>query len=179
MATYWLADGNTRRGPFPSERLVAEGMRPDTLVWAEGMAQWTRADAVPDLRECFAGNAPENQGGEIASPPPAAVPLPSPQPMPYAQPAYGAPGTVPYPATRNNNRVAAGICGILLGWLGIHKFVLGYTGAGLTMLLVSILTCGFGAAVMHVIGIIEGIIYLTKSDDEFYQTYVVGQKSWF
>ena len=47
------------------------------------------------------------------------------------------------------------------------------------MLLVSLLTCGFGAAPMSVIGIIEGIIYLTKSDEEFYQTYVVGKKGWF
>ncbi|MEY4085705.1 MAG: hypothetical protein RL074_1492, partial [Bacteroidota bacterium] len=28
-------------------------------------------------------------------------------------------------------------------------------------------------------GLIEGIIYLTKSDEEFYQTYQVGQKHWF
>jgi hypothetical protein len=30
-----------------------------------------------------------------------------------------------------------------------------------------------------VIGLIEGIIYLTKSDPEFYWTYVVGRKEWF
>ncbi len=32
---------------------------------------------------------------------------------------------------------------------------------------------------MHVIGLVEGIIYLTKSDDEFYETYVANQKTWF
>ncbi|MEX0716039.1 MAG: hypothetical protein WD066_05605 [Planctomycetaceae bacterium] len=29
------------------------------------------------------------------------------------------------------------------------------------------------------IGLVEGIIYLTKSDEEFYQTYIVGKKEWF
>jgi TM2 domain-containing membrane protein YozV len=80
---------------------------------------------------------------------------------------------------RASNKVAAGVCGILLGSLGVHKFILGYTGPGLIMLLVTILTCGFGGIVMHIIGLIEGIIYLTKSDDDFVHTYVVNQRHWF
>ena len=36
-----------------------------------------------------------------------------------------------------------------------------------------------GLAVLAVIGIIEGIIYLTKSDEEFVRTYVDSQKHWF
>lgn len=79
----------------------------------------------------------------------------------------------------NNKKIAAGICGILIGGLGIHKFLLGYTTAGVIMLLVSLLTCGFGAPVMHVIGIVEGIMYLTKSDEDFYRIYMEGQKEWF
>ncbi|WP_448525006.1 TM2 domain-containing protein [Parathermosynechococcus lividus] len=79
----------------------------------------------------------------------------------------------------SGKKIAAGICGILLGALGIHKFVLGYSTEGLIMLLVSILTCGFVAPVMGIIGLIEGIIYLTKSDEEFYNTYMVGKKAWF
>ncbi|ATS18630.1 TM2 domain-containing protein [Parathermosynechococcus lividus] len=79
----------------------------------------------------------------------------------------------------SGKKIAAGICGILLGALGIHKFVLGYSTEGLIMLLVSILTCGLVAPVMGIIGLIEGIIYLTKSDEEFYNTYMVGKKAWF
>ncbi len=78
-----------------------------------------------------------------------------------------------------SKKVAAGICGILLGSLGIHKFVLGYTTEGLVMLLVTVLTCGLGGFVMGIIGLIEGIIYLTKSDDEFVNTYVRNKKGWF
>jgi hypothetical protein len=32
---------------------------------------------------------------------------------------------------------------------------------------------------MGPIGLIEGILYLTKSDEEFYRTYVLGKKEWF
>lgn len=78
-----------------------------------------------------------------------------------------------------SKKVAAGICGILLGTLGIHKFILGLTTPGLIMLLVSILTCGLGAPVMYIIGLVEGIIYLTKDDNDFYQTYGVEKKGWF
>ena len=76
-------------------------------------------------------------------------------------------------------RTSAGICGILLGALGVHKFVLGYTTEGLIMLLGSVLTCGLGAVPFGIIGLIEGIIYLTKSDEEFTATYIFGKRGWF
>lgn len=79
----------------------------------------------------------------------------------------------------SSKKIAAGICGILLGGFGIHKFILGYQTEGLIMLLVTILTCGFGGFVMGIIGLVEGIIYLTKSDDEFYSTYMAEKKGWF
>lgn len=75
--------------------------------------------------------------------------------------------------------MAAGIFGLLLGSLGIHKFILGYTTAGLVMLLGSILTCGLVAPVFGLIGIIEGIVYLTKSDQEFHNRYIVNRNEWF
>jgi TM2 domain-containing membrane protein YozV len=83
----------------------------------------------------------------------------------------------------SGNKLAAGLCGIFLGSLGIHKFVLGLTTPGIIMLLVTLLaspfTCGLGALPMGIIGLIEGILYLTKSDEEFYETYIVGKKAWF
>ncbi|REJ75741.1 MAG: TM2 domain-containing protein [Acidobacteria bacterium] len=81
-----------------------------------------------------------------------------------------------------DKRVAAGICGILLGGLGIHKFILGYTNEGVIMLVIQIVgwfLCGIPSIVVSVIGLIEGIMYLTKSDEEFSQTYVIGRKPWF
>jgi TM2 domain-containing membrane protein YozV len=79
----------------------------------------------------------------------------------------------------NSKKVAAGVCGILLGSLGIHKFILGMNTAGLIMLLCTLLTCGLAGAVFHVIGLVEGILYLTKTDEEFYRVYIVGKKDWF
>ncbi len=76
----------------------------------------------------------------------------------------------------SNKRITAGLLAIFLGWLGIHKFYLGYNTPGIIMLVVSILTCG---SVMSIIGVIEGIIYLTKTDEQFNATYVAGKKEWF
>lgn len=78
------------------------------------------------------------------------------------------------PAPRQESkRIVAGILAILLGGFGVHKFFLGYTTPGIIMLL----TCWTG--VTGIIGLIEGILYLTKSDAEFIQTYQVGKKEWF
>lgn len=86
-----------------------------------------------------------------------------------------------------SKKVPAGILGILLGAFGVHKFVLGYTKEGLIMLLativISVVTCGVGffivGPIMGLIGLIEGIIYLTKNDDEFVRTYVNAKRGWF
>ena len=78
------------------------------------------------------------------------------------------------------SRVVIGIVAILLGSLGIHKFMLGQTTPAIITLCVSILGCVVGGSlVMSVIGIIEGIIYLMKTDEEFHQIYVVEKKAWF
>lgn len=81
--------------------------------------------------------------------------------------------------SRAGTKIPAGVCGILLGCLGVHKFILGYTTAGLIMLLVSLLSCGVLAGVVAIIGLIEGILYLCKSDEEFVQTYVDNERQWF
>lgn len=81
-----------------------------------------------------------------------------------------------------DKRIAAGIVGILLGGLGIHKFILGYTTEGaimLTVYLIGLFFCGIPSLVMAIIGIVEGIMYLTKSDEEFVQTYLISRKGWF
>jgi TM2 domain-containing membrane protein YozV len=71
--------------------------------------------------------------------------------------------------------MVAGILGILLGGLGIHRFYLGDTMGGVLRIVITAVTCGAGA----LIGLIEGIIYLTKSDADFQKTYVEEKKGWF
>ncbi len=87
----------------------------------------------------------------------------------------------------DNKKVLAGILAILLGSFGVHKFILGYNKEGAILLgltaisyaLMCLLIGAFLVWIPAIIGLIEGIIYLTKSDEEFYQTYQVNKKPWF
>ena len=146
-------------GPVSAEQLrswMAENRaNAPTLAQADGTQEWKPLGSFPE----FAGDL-------------------KPPMMSAAAPTTISPlASAPVPGS--SNKVPAGICGILLGGLGVHKFILGYTGAGLIMLLVTLLTCGVAYPVMHVIGLIEGILYLCKSDEEFVRVYVGGRKEWF
>jgi TM2 domain-containing membrane protein YozV len=120
-----------------------------TLTQREGATEWKPLETFPEFAELK------------STPPPLA--------------GAARPGL----ASRASTKIPAGICGILLGGFGIHKFILGYTGAGLIMLLASALTCFIAWPVFYVIGLIEGILYLSKSDEEFVRTYVDDRKEWF
>ena len=80
------------------------------------------------------------------------------QPPMYNPPQYQPQaGMEPPPGYVQKSRVAAGVLAMLLGAYGVHSFYLGNTSRGLVQLLVSFLTCGFGAFVMQIWGIMEGI----------------------
>ena len=106
----------------------------------------------------------------------------SPMPMqPYGEYPAKPPGA--------DKKLAAGLCGILLGSFGVHKFILGYQQEGIILLsvtivawIIALVTCGIGTPLIMVpsiIGIVEGIMYLTKSDEEFVATYIQNKKPWF
>ena len=143
-------------GPVNAEQIrrwiAGNRVKTQTLAQMEGASEWKPLGSFSEF-------APELK----VAPPPMVPP--------------------PVVTSRASGKIPAGIFGILLGSLGIHKFILGYTGAGLIMLLVTIVggicTCGVAAGVMHVIGLIEGIIYLCKPDEEFVRTYVDGRREWF
>jgi TM2 domain-containing membrane protein YozV len=157
------ADGK-QYGPVTPDQIrqwIREGrVNRATLAQPVGAAEWKALAVLPEFIDVFGGSPPPQM-----APPPASV------------------------SSRANNKVAAGICGILLGTWGVHKFILGYTSAGVLMLGISvallvlgIVTCGITLPLLagvHIIGIIEGIIYLTKSDAEFVRIYVDGRKEWF
>jgi len=156
--SYFMGDSGQQRGPFAVGELLGAGMRPDTLVWKESMPNWQRADSIPELRELL--RLP-------AGPPPLQG---------------GVPGGNPISASGGSSspqRIPVAIVAILLGALGIHKFMLGLNKAGAIMLISSLVTFGAGLAIFSIVGLIEGIIYLSKSDQEFHQIYVVGKKEWF
>ena len=96
------------------------------------------------------------------------------QPMQSVNP--GGPGSMTdWKAMGADKKIAAGICGILLGGFGVHKFILGYTTEGIIQLVITVVTCGMAG----IVGIVEGIIYLTKSDEEFVRTYIQNKRGWF
>jgi TM2 domain-containing membrane protein YozV len=140
-------------GPVSAEeirRWIADKrVNAQTLVQAEGSPEWKHLGSFSEFASELKAVPP------TIAPPPSAI------------------------ASRVSNKIPAGVCGILLGSFGIHKFILGYTGAGLVMLLATLLTCGIAGVVLHIIGLIEGIIYLCKSDEEFVRIYVDGRKEWF
>ena len=100
--------------------------------------------------------------------------------QPYGQP-YQQPCAQAAPNTKDH--VAAGLLAIFLGSLGIHKFYLGYNTPGFIMLAVtivgSIFSLGLAGLAMVVISIVEGVLYLSKSQTEFEQVYVFNKKEWF
>lgn len=121
-----------------------------------------------------------NNGAPMDAPPPPPPPPPqesfAPPPAPGGAPAYDP-----------QKKILVGILAIILGAFGVHKFMLGYQKEGFIMLGVSvvgiILSCvGVGVFLtmgMSVVGLVEGIMYLTKSDEDFYNTYIKNQKTWF
>ena len=87
------------------------------------------------------------------------------------------------PAVGEKDHVAAGLLALFLGWLGVHKFYLGYNTSGFIMLgtsiLGGILTLSVASWAIWVIAIVEGIFYLSKSQTEFEQMYVINKREWF
>ncbi|WP_282943700.1 TM2 domain-containing protein [Paenibacillus sp. RC67] len=71
--------------------------------------------------------------------------------------------------TGGKSKVLAGILAILFGGLGIHKFYLGKVGWGI----VYILFCW--TYIPSLLGLIEGIIYLASSEENFDRKYGRGR----
>jgi len=136
-------------------------------------------DFAQNCSQCYAtlpiiGARPKERQPDYAPPYEGAY-----QPIQPPGPLYADPSVKDWQQAGADKKIIAGILAIVIGGLGIHKFILGYQKEGMIMLLVSVLSCFTFAGVMHIIGIIEGIMYLTKSDEEFVRTYIYGRKGWF
>lgn len=152
--------GGEQYGPFDTPQLrtfIAEGrLIASDRLWHEGMTDWVPASSVSELD--FSASLPPN-----------IPPVPD----------FGPPNASPVVRVSSGDRIAAGLFAILLGYFGIHKFFYGANTAGIIMLLTTVLTCGGGMIVTGPIGVVEGIIYLTRTDEEFEQEYLLGKKAWF
>jgi len=136
-------------------------------------------DFAQNCSQCYAtlpiiGTRPKERPSDYAPPYESAY-----EPIQAPTSIYADPPVKDWQQAGADKKIVAGILAIVIGGLGIHKFILGYQKEGMIMLLVSVLSCFTLGGVMHVIGIIEGIMYLTKSDEEFVRTYIYGRKGWF
>lgn len=190
----------------PIENVVDDDGKPvDPAYVAAAVADFMPTSQPPKPAPPVFNGVPYGQQGAAPQQPAGQPQQPYAQPgyaaqQPYAQQpgqaayysqsnGYYAPGQGAYqvpcqqPLVHTKDHVAAGLLAIFLGVFGVHKFYLGYHTTGFIMLgvtiLGSLLTIGIAAGVVWLIGVIEGIIYLTKSQSEFEQLYVFNKREMF
>lgn len=130
-----------------------------------------------DARPGYDGGTTSPGYGQAPSPYPSAqqqgpYPQGQYQQSPYAQAPYGQggynQGPFGQPYAPQKSRVVAGVLGILLGSLGIHRFYLGFTTIGIIQILMStvgaVFTFGLSAIAAGIWGLIEGIMILVGSE---------------
>lgn len=71
----------------------------------------------------------------------------------------------PPTTTSGKSRVSAALFALLLGSFGAHKFYMGQTGLGILYLVF------FWTGIPGIVGLVEGILYLAMSDEEFARRY--------
>jgi TM2 domain-containing membrane protein YozV len=170
----------------PAEELVAAASEPEP-AYEPPMAPTT--PVAESAAPVMAAPAPEpppvapEVAAPVIQPPPAPMPPAGSAPATYAPPSMTTPPPyTPPPPTEarlggsGKSKTTAGILAILLGTLGVHQFYLGKTGWGIGFLVVSIATCGFGTMLTGPVSIIQGIMYLVGSDEEFERKYVLEGK---
>jgi len=162
---YFFASGNEQRGPYALEDFVALGLRPDTLVWREGLAKWERLDALPEVMERMAIAQPAPVGPTPSAPALPALMINSP-PLPIAPLAYESPYS-PQMQTASGMAVASLVLGII-GMLSFCGFSLAVLGVPCSILAIIFGFLGRGKALrgeaggrgMATAGIILGCIHL-------------------
>jgi len=132
-------------------------------------------------------NSTPTPGQPIYEAPPTPGPQIPPPPNVPNQGTYYAPQAAPEPrnpgfGSAYKGKWEAAVLAFALGFLGIHKFYLGYKNEGTVMLVVSIVgavcTAGIGTAVMAIISLIEAVRYVSCTQEDFETIYVRGRKGW-
>ena len=70
------------------------------------------------------------------------------------------------------NKILFGIMTIIFNCYGVPDFMQGNVGAGIGKIALSLFTCGIGAIILEIKGIINGISILKMSDEEYQNTYL-------
>lgn len=173
---YYTMGGQQQDSPIDQQsliNLIATGrVGSNDSVWNETMSTWANVAYVPQLA-AYALPMP-SPGGIGAWAPPGNQGDPLPHITPRARVAH--PHSIEYVKFVGKKTTAA-VLALCFGPLGIHKFVLGLTTGGLTMLLLFCLLVPI--PVLAVISFVEAILYLTKTNEQFFRDYAVDKKQWF
>ncbi|MCM1292453.1 MAG: GYF domain-containing protein [Bacteroides sp.] len=149
MDNWYLIYEGQQVGPLSVDQLLAYRPTPNTLVWKDGLPEWKPLYNFPELMSRV--NQPaQPQNTHQAFVPPTYSPAPAPA----------------------KDKTVAGLLAIFLGALGIQYFYCGKSTAGVISLLISVLTCGFGAAILGLLFLIQGILMLTMDQQQFEAKYV-------
>ena len=166
---YYTFRGQQQTAAIPESaliNLIATGqVGADDHVWCETMATWDVVSRVPRLATFALPStlAPLGTGSQPGWPV-------------THRTASAAADSLEYQAFVGK-KTGAGILALFVGCFGVHKFMLGLTTGGLTMLILCVLI--FPIPLLSMVSFIEAVIYLSKADDKFYQDYAVQKKQWF
>ena len=75
---------------------------------------------------------------------------------------------------QGRSRGVTALLAILLGWLGIHYFYIGKTTGGIVFLLLTVISCG---SIPALLGLIQGIMMLCMTNQEFENRYLLTTSS--
>jgi hypothetical protein len=158
---WFFANGSEQKGPYTLQEIAAVGLRPDTLVWCEGMPQWQRADSVLELNQAQAELASETP----VSSPPHPVPQPFPQPaIDYHMPTTARPtdglavasmvlGIISLPTMcAYGLGIIPAILAVIFGFIARNRIKRGESD-GESMALTGLI-CGFISLLLMVVGIV-------------------------
>ena len=146
-------------GDWLWEQLLDVNTAPNIEEVAEKRAEWEQTTALAIRPH----TPPSTRREQVRIPPPL-----------RGEVFHAPPG--PHAPSFPKSKTTAAILAILLGWVGAHKFYLGHTGLGILLIAISLFTFG---TITFLIGLAEGIIYLTTSDEDFQYVYIQERKAWF
>lgn len=156
MAEYYIRYNGQQYGPMPKDQLKSYGLNHSSMVWTQGMPNWAAASTVPELREIL-GNTPPPYNGSAYS----------------GNNAFSNLDSIGYTGASGKSRLVFALFDILIGVFGIQYFYVGKTAAGIICILLSLITFG----IWNVVCIIQGILVLMMSQDEFERKYVYGHST--
>lgn len=144
MSEWYIVFNGQQVGPMSKDQLSSYGLNPQSKVWKEGMPDWVDAYTQPELMEIM------------------------PQANPSPAPATGYTAPQGYVSQTGKSNMVAGILAILLGAFGAQYFYMGKIGGAFVTILLYWVTCGLWG----ILELVQGIMMLTMSQEEFDRKYV-------